>query len=172
MKKMTPVCTVALVLLLAMTALLGPRSADALPAAGKPAPDFVLKSDSGRNIRLSELKGEVVLVNFWASWCAPCRQELPLLNRMYNQYRGAGFKLLAVNVDEDRKNAEAMLRRLELKFPTLFDGSKNVARLYQVDTMPTTVLIDRDGRVRYTHRGYYDGSEKKYEQQLRELLKE
>jgi len=144
----------------------------ALPPVGKPAPDFAAKSDSGRNVRLSELRGQVVLIKFWASWCSPCRQELPLLSKIYTQYRGAGFALLAVNVDDNRKDAESMLKRLDLKFPTLFDGNKKVAKLYGVDTMPATLVIDRDGRVRYVHRGYYDGYERKYEQQVRELLKE
>jgi peroxiredoxin len=147
-------------------------TATALPAVGVVAPDFALKSDSGRNVRLSELRGQVVLVNFWASWCSPCRQELPLLNKIFTRYRAAGFTLLAISVDDDRKNAEAMLKRLELQFPTLFDGNKNVVKLYGVDTMPATLVIDRDGRVRYLHRGYYDGYERKYEQQVRELLKE
>ena len=144
----------------------------ALPKVGATAPDFAAKSNSGRNVRLSELRGQVVLVNFWATWCSPCRQELPLLNKIYTQYRSAGFMLLAVNVDDNRKDAEAMLKRLELRFPTLFDGNKNVAKLYGVDTMPATLVIDRDGRVRFVHRGYYDGYERKYEQQVRELLKE
>jgi peroxiredoxin len=150
----------------------GMQTATALPPTGKTAPDFALKSDSGRNVRLSELRGQVVLVNFWASWCTPCRQELPVLQKLYTQYRGAGLTLLAVNVDEERKNAETMLRRLELSIPVLFDGDKSVVRMYQVDTMPTTLLVDRDGRVRYVHRGYLSGFEQKYEQQLRELLKE
>jgi len=144
----------------------------ALPAVGVVAPDFASKSDSGRNVRLSELRGQVVLINFWASWCGPCRQELPLLNKMYGQYRAAGFMLLAVNVDDNRKDADAMLKRLDLRLPILFDVSKNVAKLYGVDTMPATLLIDRDGRVRYVHRGYYSGYEQKYERQVRELLKE
>ena len=147
-------------------------TAAALPPVGTLAPDFASKSDSGRNVRLSELRGQVVLVNFWASWCSPCRQELPLLSKMYSQYGNAGFVLLAVNVDDNRKDAEGMLKRLGLKVPTLFDGRKSVARLYGVDTMPATLVIDRDGRVRYVHRGYYEGYEKKYEQQVRELLKE
>jgi len=144
----------------------------ALPPAGVPAPDFASKSDTGRNVRLSELRGQVVLINFWASWCSPCRQELPLLSKLYTKYRSAGFTLLGVNVDDNRKDAESMLKRLDLKFPTLFDNSKNVAKLYGVDTMPATLVIDRDGRVRYVHRGYYEGYERKYEQQVRELLKE
>jgi len=159
-------------LVLTVLTVVGVGTATALPAVGLVAPDFALKSDSGRNVRLSELRGQVVLVNFWASWCNPCRQELPLLNKIFMQYRAAGFTLLAVSVDDNRKNAEGMLKQLALKFPTLFDGNKNVAKLYGVDTMPATLLIDRDGRVRYVHRGYYSGYERKYEQQVRELLKE
>ncbi|HEY6240649.1 MAG TPA: TlpA disulfide reductase family protein [Burkholderiales bacterium] len=163
---------VSVLLALVVLAVVGIGTATALPVVGVAAPDFALKSDSGRNVRLSELRGQVVLVNFWASWCNPCRQELPLLNKIFTQYRAAGFTLLAVSVDDDRKNAEAMLKRLGLQLPTLFDGNKNVAKLYGVDTMPATLLIDRDGRVRYVHRGYYSGYERKYEQQVRELLKE
>jgi peroxiredoxin len=154
------------------SALFAWERASALPGPGATAPDFAAKSSNGRNVRLSELRGQVVLVNFWASWCSPCRQELPLLGKLYAQYRSAGFTLLVVNVDDNRKDAEAMLKRLDLRFPTLFDGSKSVAKLYGVDMMPATLVIDRDGRVRYVHRGYYEGYERKYEQQVRELLKE
>ena len=156
----------------AVCAVLGAGAAWALPKAGTAAPDFASKSDSGRNVRRSELRGQVVLINFWASWCGPCRQELPLLDKIYAQYRNAGFMLLAVNVDDNRKDADAMRKRLGLRLPTLFDSGKNVAKLYGVDMMPATVVIDRDGRVRYVHRGYYEGYEKKYEQQVRELLKQ
>ena len=161
-------------ILFALTVLtvVGMGTAAALPAIGVAAPDFASKSDTGRNVRLSELRGKVVLINFWASWCNPCRQELPLLNKIYAQYRAAGFMLLAVNLDDNRKDAEAMLKGLDLRFPTLFDGNKSVAKLYRVDAMPATLVIDRDGRVRYVHRGYYSGYEQKYEQQVRELLKE
>jgi peroxiredoxin len=162
----------ARLLALATLAIASAGASASLPPVGKAAPDFAAKSDSGRNVRLSELRGQVVLINFWASWCSPCRQELPLLNKIYTQYRSAGFTLLAVNVDDNRRDADAMLKRLNLRFPTLFDGTKSVAKLYGVDTMPATLVIDRDGRVRYVHRGYYDGYERKYEQQVRELLKE
>jgi peroxiredoxin len=162
----------AVLLVLMVLTVAGGEAAAALPAIGAAAPDFASKSDSGRNVRLSELRGQVVLINFWASWCNPCRQELPLLNKIYVQYRAAGFMLLAVNLDDNRKDAEGMLKRLDLRFPTLFDANKNVAKLYGVDTMPATLVIDRDGRVRYVHRGYYEGYERKYEQQVRELLKE
>jgi len=144
----------------------------ALPMVGTRAPDFSLSGSTGRNMRLSELRGEVVLINFWATWCGPCRQEMPQLNQLYAQYRAAGFTLLGVNIDDKRNNAEAMMKKLGVHFPTLFDSDKRVARLYDVDTMPATLLIDRDGRVRYVHRGYRNGYERKYQEQIRELLKE
>ena len=94
------------------------------------------------------------------------------LERAWARLAALAGALLAVNVDEERKNAETMLKRLALLFPTLFDAGKTVARQYGVDTMPTTLLIDRSGRVRYVHRGYHSGFEQKYEEQLRGLLKE
>lgn len=142
----------------------------ALPAVGSAAPDFALKSGSGRNIRLSELRGQVVLINFWASWCGPCRQELPLLEKLQQRYRSAGFTLLAISIDDSRRNADAMLGKLGVKLAPLYDTEKRAAKRYDVDTMPATLIVDRDGRVRYVHRGYRSGYEAKYDQQVRELL--
>jgi peroxiredoxin len=136
------------------------------------APDFTLRSADGPNVRLLEQRGRVVMVNFWATWCGPCRQEMPHLNRLYGKYRDAGFVLLAVNIDEDQAKAIALATRLGLRFPVLLDTDKKVSRLYDLSTMPSTVLIDRDGRMRYVHLGYRDGYEDTYETQIRELLKE
>lgn len=141
-------------------------------SSSSPAPDFTLRSSEGRNLRLQELRGQVVMVNFWASWCAPCRVEMPHLNRLADKYRSSGFTLLGVNVDDDPKNAMAAAAKLGLRFPVLLDGEKKVVKLYEVATMPSTVLIDRDGRVRYVHRGYRDGYEETYDRQIRELLRE
>lgn len=149
--------------------------AAAAPAALAPAtaaPDFTLRSAEGRNLRLSEQRGQVVLVNFWATWCGPCKQEMPHLNRLYEKYRSAGFVLLGVSVDDDPKAAQALAERLGLRFPVLFDAGKAVSRLYALDSMPSTVLIDRDGKVRHLHRGYRDGAEQLYERQVRDLVKE
>jgi peroxiredoxin len=146
-------------------------AAAALQAAG-PAPDFTLRTMAGKNLRLQEQRGQVVLVNFWATWCAPCRQEMPHLNRLYDKYHASGFELLAVNVDDDSSKAQGVSDKLGLKFPVLFDADKKVSRLYDLNAMPSTVLIDRDGRVRHVHRGYRDGYETTYDQQIRALLKE
>ena len=137
-----------------------------------PAPDFTLHSVAGPNLRLQEQRGQVVMLNFWASWCGPCRQEMPQLDRLYEKYHAAGFQLLGVNVDEDVHNATGVSSKLGLHFPVLLDTEKRVSRLYDLNTMPSTVLIDRDGRVRYIHRGYRDGYERTYEEQIRELLRE
>ena len=136
------------------------------------APDFTLHSVAGANLRLKEQRGQVVMLNFWASWCGPCRQEMPQLDRLYEKYHAAGFQLLGVNVDEDVRNATGVSSKLGLHFPVLLDTEKKVSRLYDLSTMPSTVLIDRDGRVRYIHRGYRDGYVQTYEDQIRELLRE
>jgi peroxiredoxin len=97
---------------------------------------------------------------------------MPHLVRLYEKYKGAGFVLLGVNVDENPQAAVALAERLGVTFPVLFDREKAVSRLYALDSMPSTVLIDRDGRVRHLHRGYREGMEQTYEQQLRALVKE
>ncbi|MED5622099.1 peroxiredoxin family protein [Ideonella sp. BN130291] len=136
------------------------------------APDFTLRALDGPNLRLQEQRGRVVMVNFWATWCGPCRQEMPQLNKLYDKYRSAGFVLLGVNVDDDTSNAAGVAGKLGVKFPVLLDTDKKVSKLYDLSTMPSTVIIDRDGKVRYVHRGYKDGYEATYEQQIRQLLKE
>ena len=138
----------------------------------KPAPDFTLKSRSGENIKLSELRGNVVMVNFWASWCGPCRQEMPLLQQLYDRYQGMGFTLLGVNVDEERAAADKMLKDIPVSFPVLYDNENKVSKQYQVKAMPSTFMVDRDGNVRFLHKGYKPGYEEDYQQQIRSLLRE
>ena len=165
MHRFSTACWAALLVCAATTA-----SAAVTPQAA--APDFTLRSADGRNLRLNEQRGQVVLVNFWASWCGPCRQEMPHLNRLYDKYKASGFTLLGVNIDDDPRLANAVVARMGLKFPVLLDADKTVSKLYDLGSMPATVLIDRDGRVRFLHRGYRDGMEEAYEKQIRELVKE
>lgn len=148
----------------------GSASVAAVPSGT--APDFTLRTADGRNLRLQELRGQVVMVNFWATWCGPCKVEMPHLNSLYEKYKGAGFTLLGVNVDEDQRAAIGLAQRMGLHFPVLLDADKKVSRQYDLSTMPSTVLIDRDGQVRHVHRGYRDGYERTYDQQIRDLLKE
>ncbi|HSB98896.1 MAG TPA: TlpA disulfide reductase family protein [Burkholderiaceae bacterium] len=141
-------------------------------APSSPAPDFTLRALDGQKLRLGEQRGRVVLVNFWATWCGPCRQEMPHLNKLYEKYRSSGFVLLGVNVDDDTAQAAGVASKLGVTFPVLPDADKRVSRQYDLSAMPSTVLIDRDGRVRYLHRGYQNGYENTYDKQIRELLKE
>lgn len=140
--------------------------------AGQPAPDFALKSAEGSNLRLSEYRGDVVLINFWATWCGPCRQEMPLLDDLYQRYERVGFRLLGVNIDDDSGRAMQMVQDLGVSFPVLFDEKKEVSRLYQVEAMPVTLLVDREGTIRHVHLGYQPGYEDKYLTQIRALLRE
>jgi len=159
--------TLALAVLAVITGAVG---AATTPASG--APDFTLPSLDGPNLRLQEQRGQVVMINFWATWCGPCRVEMPHLARLYDKYRGSGFTVLAVNIDEDPYKAASLAKQLGMRFPVLLDKEKKVSRLYDLSTMPSTILVDREGRVRYVHRGYRDGYEETYDRQIRELLRE
>ena len=139
---------------------------------GQQAPDFALKSSTGENLRLSEFRGDVVMINFWATWCGPCRQEMPLLDELYSRYQRVGFNLLGVNIDDDSRRAMQMIDELGVSFPVLFDSRKEVSKLYEVEAMPVTVIVDREGTVRYIHHGYKPGYEDKYLDQIRSLLRE
>ena len=139
---------------------------------GQVAPDFALKSSTGDNLRLSEYRGDVVMINFWATWCGPCRQEMPLLEELYSRYNRVGFNLLGVNIDDDSRRAMQMVEELGVNFPVLFDARKEVSKLYEVEAMPVTVIVDRTGTVRYVHHGYKPGYEEKYLDQIRSLLRE
>jgi len=136
------------------------------------APDFALRSLSDSNVRLSEFFGEVVLVNFWATWCGSCRQQMPQLEELHEKYRRAGLVVLGINIDEERDAAVEMVAALNVSYPILFDTRKEVARAYQLGTLPLTVLIDREGTVRYVAEGFKPGYEKRYTEKLRELLGE
>lgn len=140
--------------------------------APAPAPDFTLKSATGENIRLSEQRGKVVMLNFWASWCGPCRQEMPLLDGIYKKHAKMGFVLLGINVEEDNTDAKKMLQALAVSFPILFDTDNKLSVLYNLEAMPTSIMIDKKGKIRYVDRGYSAGDENKYREQIVELLRE
>lgn len=137
-----------------------------------PAPDFTLKSQSGQNLKLSEHRGDVVLINFWASWCGPCRQEMPLLSELHDKYKALGFTVLGVNVEKDSSDAKKMLKQNPVSFPVLFDNNSVVSKQYDVVAMPSTVLVDRNGKMRYLHKGYKPGEEEIYLEMVRSLIRE
>ena len=134
------------------------------------APDFTAKGLVGDNQRLAEHRGDIVLLNFWASWCGPCRQEMPKLEELQQHFSAAGFTVLAVSVDEDEAAAQALAKTLNVSFPMLLDAGHAISNAYDLQAVPSTVLIDRDGQVQYVHQGYLPGDEKKYRNKIMELM--
>jgi peroxiredoxin len=160
-------CCIALTVLLAAAA---PSAAPTL--LGKPAPDFVLKSNDGKNLRLSEYRGQVVLLNFWARWAGDSRQEMPALDRINTTYGRAGLVVLGVSVDEDARRAGEFAGSMKVGYPILFDTTTAVGRDYLLQKMPMTILVDRSGVVRYANAGFKRGDDRVYLDQIRELLRE
>jgi len=139
---------------------------------GRAAPDFALHAAAGDNVRLSEHRGEVVVLSFWSSRCTSCRTQLTALNRSFATYRSAGLSIYGVGVDDDPVQSRDFARSARVGFALLLDPAKEVSRSYQVDNLPMTVLIDRNGTIRYVLRDYSDASSTLYLQQLRMLLNE
>lgn len=156
---------------LSVTALGACFSAQAVDVNSE-APDFTLATLDGGNLRLQEHRGEVLLINFWASWCGPCRQEMPILDRLHQRYEEAGFAVLGVNVEGKRKPAEKIAKKSKVTFPVLIDVGQKVSEAYDLEAMPTTVVVDRNGQVRYVHRGYKPGDEAKYIDVVKQLIAE
>ena len=142
------------------------------PAAAliaKPAPDFTLPASVGDNVRLSEYRGQPVVLSFWSSRCGLCAAQLTALDRYYGTYRSSGLVVLAVSVEDDPQRAVDYARAHATSFPLLLDQAKSVSRAYGIERLPTTVLIDRSGVVRYLHNDDRAG-DPSYVAQIRALL--
>ena len=146
-------------------------------------PDFTLAQAVGPNIRLDELKGQVVMMNFWATWCGPCRQEMPELEALYQRYSKAGFTILGINIENSnnakkRKEIEDFITEKNLSFPILYDYQKEVTTIIEKEFikknmgMPTTVFLDRSGNARFFHEAYKPGDEEKHKKVIKILLRE
>lgn len=120
----------------------------------------------------AELTGKVVIVDFWASWCGPCRKSFPFFNQLQQKHRADGLVVLAVNEDEERADAEAFLKQYPANFAVLFDQQGQLASQYQIPGMPTTVVIDRQGKIRYSHSGFFESKTAAFEQEIQQLLQE
>ena len=142
------------------------------PTVSEPAPDFALKSQSGSNLRLSEYRGDVVLVNFWMSECSRCRDQLAGLAALGEANRQDRISILSINVDGDSRASIRVSADQGYEFPVLFDTDKSVVRLYDPSRLPMTVVIDPHGIIRYIHEGYERGDDALYARELRELLAE
>jgi peroxiredoxin len=141
-------------------------------AAGLPAPDFALRAVAGPNVRLSEHIGQVVVISFWGSGCDACRAQLEALNQDFSRYQGQGLRVYGVEVADDQAAALHFARGTPVTFPLLLDPAKTVARAYDVDNLPMTVLIDRDGKIRQVVRDFNETSRRDCEDELRRLLAE
>jgi peroxiredoxin len=150
----------------------GAAIAAAPTMVGRDAPDFALKGLDGRNLRMSEFRGQVVLVNFWVRWAGDSRQEMPALDRINTTYGRAGLVVLGVSVDEDLIRAREFAGAMKVSYPILFDTGSAIGRDYQLRKMPVTILVDRAGVVRYANVGFKRGDERTYLDHIRELLRE
>ena len=139
---------------------------------GREAPDFGLHAVAGSNVRLSEYRGEVVVLSFWGSRCAPCRTQLAALDKSLRTYQSAGLRVFGINVDDDQARALEFAKSQSVGFPLLLDPEKSVSRRYGIDNLPMTLLVDRSGIVRYAHRDYSGKEDTLYLNELRALLNE
>jgi peroxiredoxin len=167
MRKALFVCSVI------VSAALAAASLAAAPSiVGKPAPDFVLRGLDGRNLRLSEFRGQVVLVNFWARSDGDSRQQMPALDRINITYQRAGLVVLGVSVDDDLRRSKEFAASMSVSYPILFDTGTTIGKDYFLQKMPMTILVDRSGVVRYSAVGFKRGDERVYLDHIRELLRE
>ena len=151
----------------------GAESASAATGlVGTEAPDFVLKSVDGENRRLSEYRGDVVLVSFWVTWCSDCRVQLTELNDWHGTYEAAGLRLLAVGLDREFRDVRDTATSLGLEFSVMHDAGREVSQRYSVNEMPTAVLIDRDGVVREVFEGFRRAHGQAMLDRVRDLLRE
>ena len=136
------------------------------------APDFVLKSTAGPNLRLSEYRGEVVMLAFWASWCGECRTQLQSFEDLHQSYGESGLELLSVSLDSIISQAQSTAAALDISFPVLYDARGEVGELYEVDDLPLVVFVDREGRVREMVEGYGRSEQDALVDRLRDFLRE
>jgi peroxiredoxin len=162
LRRLSPIAVLIAVALVA-------SSASAL-GVGDRATDINLRDTNGRQVRLSGMRGNVVLVNFMASWCEPCGDETPVLERLYRAYRSRGFRIVAVSQDRNQQNLSQFLRQHPVSFPVVLDQGQQVSGSYRPPTMPSSYIVDRNGIVRHVHRGFRAGDGARLEAQIRGLL--
>jgi thiol-disulfide isomerase/thioredoxin len=155
------------IIVAAALALALPAAAEVKP--GEKSPDFTAATLAGPSLKLSSLHGKVVLLDFWASWCEPCKKELPILAKMATRLKGKGIEIVAVNIDEDRQKALDFLRTRSLQLTVVSDPGKAIVGRWEPPKMPSSFAIDKNGIVRAVNGGFEPGDEAKIEAQLTAL---
>lgn len=139
---------------------------------GDRADNFTLKSNKGENLRLSEQRGQVVFISFWADWCGPCKEQLKDLEAIYQSHKNKGFQVWAISLDEDSQEAAFHAQEMGLSFPVLYDNEHQVAKAYDIDDLPCAVIVDRDGVIRFVKETYKSKYLNQYKNQVTQLVNE
>lgn len=159
--------------LLLLLTLLATAAGAAAVEPGQPAPAFTgAPLGAGTPLKLEDFRGRVVYLDFWASWCGPCRRSLPWMEQLRGEFGSAGFEVVAVNVDETPADALRFLRRFQVSYPIVGDARGAIAALYDVRDMPSSYLIDRDGVVREVHRGFSRSDARRLREAVAQLVAE
>jgi peroxiredoxin len=154
---------------LAALVVLGCSPADYVER-GSVAPGFTLERLDGGTVRLSDLRGQVVLINFWATWCEPCKEEMPAMERLYQAHKDAGFELLAISVDDEPEPVRAFREEVGFSFPVLLDAEKEAARAYQTNRFPESFLVDAEGVVVERYIGPKSWDHEAYQERVARLI--
>ena len=162
------------ILLVFVFLLISVYTVNADDLTGKIAPAFSAKDIEGKEINLRDYLGKVVLLDFWASWCIPCREEFPFLVKFYRDHKKDDFIILAINIDNNEENMHDFLVKNNAThlFPVIFDNEKLIPPLYELEAMPTSIFIDKKGIIRYSHTGFNDTRKDEFQTELKTLLNE
>lgn len=163
------------ILLAVLLALVQTNAFSAASGEGRAAPDFTasrLGRTPGKPVALKDLRGKVVYLDFWASWCPPCRASFPVLDKLYGQHKEQGLEVVGVNKDQEPAEAAKFLAEYPVSFPLLADLDDKLATHYQVKAMPSAYIIDRKGIIRFVHLGFNRDTQAKIEAEIAQLLEE
>ncbi|MCG8316572.1 MAG: peroxiredoxin family protein [Pseudomonadales bacterium] len=139
---------------------------------GDRAPNFTLKSNKNENLRLSEQRGQVIFISFWAKWCGTCNQQLKALQGIHNEHQDKGFQVWAISLDEDPMEASFHAQNRGYSFPVLFDKEHKISKTYKIDDLPSVVIVDRDGIIRYVKEEFRSNLVAEYKNQISKLVNE
>lgn len=166
-----PTLSGIILLILALFVSIPPIAFAKRAAVGRPLPAFEARTLKGESLGIAQLKGRVVLIDIWATWCEPCREELPELNALYQELQARGVEIIGISIDRERENVEEFIEKNPIHFPVIHDQNKEIADAFKPRAMPTAFILDQEGVVRHVHLGYKKSYLKKYREQMTELLK-